>query len=478
MIRTKSVFALKLSLFVAMTTVIVGADAYAQEAADKPKRGPKFFNLRQNEDFSYLDGDPDSYTADFWDPIKNIHLSDDWRLSIGGEFRYQLIAESNISYGARARTQDTFNLFRFMLHFDLKYKNVFRIFAQGVHAFDEDRDLAPRGIDENRWDLQQLFFDVMILGEDVPLTLRVGRQDLQYGKQRFISPLDWANVRRRFDGVKLFWKTKNWDADFWYVKPTIVERREGDDFNRNYDFYGFYATYKAIPRHAIDFFLFATDNVGNAVNPNGKAGDVTRFTAGTRFYGKAAGFDYDAMLAGQWGRWAGDTIQAWAWSLYGGYTFEEVKCKPRVGFGVDWASGDEDPRDGKVGTFDQLFPLGHAWLGYLDLIARQNVTALHINASAWAVPKKVKCTIAWHTFWKDAERDAIYNSGGRVTVRDPLGRNGTDIGQELDLTVNWKISRHSDCLFGYSRFWGGNAIIGTGNSDNPELIYFQYRYKF
>ena len=53
----------------------------------KPLRGPKYLNLRYDEDFSYLDGPEDSYEADFFDPIKRIHLSDDLTLSLGGSFR-------------------------------------------------------------------------------------------------------------------------------------------------------------------------------------------------------------------------------------------------------------------------------------------------------------------------------------------------------------------------------------------------------
>ena len=200
---------------------------------DKPLPGPKYLNLRWDEDFSYLDGEPGSYREDWSDPIKNIHLGDDWRLTLGGELRYRLEAETNKAFGATEPAQDTFHLFRYMLHADLKYRKVFRVFVQGIAAFDEDRDLAPRGIDENRWDLQQLFFDVRVLGEDLPLTLRVGRQELQYGNQRYVSPLDWVNVRRRFDAVKLFAKGKKWDLDLWYAKP--VDSRQVQRKQRRFD---------------------------------------------------------------------------------------------------------------------------------------------------------------------------------------------------------------------------------------------------
>ncbi len=454
--------------------------ARQQKTTDReaPLRGPKYLNLRYDEDFTYLDGEPGSYREDFFDPIKNIRLGDDWRLSLGGEFRYRMEAETNKAFGATEPAQDTFHLFRYMLHADLKYRKLFRVFAQGIAAFDEERDLFPRGIDENRWDVHQLFFDLRVLGEDLPLTLRVGRQEMQYGGQRYVSPLDWAGVRRRFDGVKLFAKGKTWDVDLWYVKPVVVQRKQRDRYNEDLDFYGAYVTYKGFPRHGVDAYFFAVDDTGARLNPNGRAGDRSIYTLGSRFWGKTAGFDYEAELAGQWGRWAGDTVQAWSWTLDGGYTFDDWACKPRIGAGFDWASGDEHPGDGKVGTFDQLFPFSHYYLGFLDRIARQNITTLNVNLSAWPVPKKVKTKLTYHTFWLNANEDALYIAPGAAIRRDPTGNSGTEIGHELDLTLLWNVDRHSKVLLGYSHFWHSDVIRQTGVSENADLFYVQYGFKF
>lgn len=143
-----------------------------------PRKEPKYLDLRYDEDFTYLDGDPGSYQVDFCDPIKNIDLGNDWRLTLGGELRFRMEAETNKSFGSTEPAQDTFTLYRYLLHADLKYRKSFRVFVQGITAHDEDRDLALRATDENLGDLHQLFFDVRILGENQPWTLRVGRQEL------------------------------------------------------------------------------------------------------------------------------------------------------------------------------------------------------------------------------------------------------------------------------------------------------------
>ncbi len=445
---------------------------------DQPKVGPKYFDLRYDEDFSYLEGPPDSYKPDLFDPIKNFDLGDDWRLSLGGEFRFRMEAETNKAFGATEPAQDTFTLYRYFLHADLKYGKAFRVFAQGIAAFDEDRDLALRPTDENRWDLHQLFFDMRILGEDQPWTLRLGRQELSYGNERLVSPLEWVNVRRRFDGVKLFARLEKWDIDFWYAKPVVVQRKQGDRFDEDVDFYGLYATFKGIPRHGIDLYLLALDDTGNRSNPNGNMGDRNNYTLGSRFWGKTGGFDYETELAGQWGHWAGDTVHAWTWAIDGGYTLEDVVWKPRLGAGFDWASGDASPGDGRVGTFDQLFPLGHKYFGFLDLFGRQNITDAYVNLSAWPVEKKVRTALVYHAFWLDDDQDALYDVSGAPGRRHATGHSGTEIGHEIDLTVSWKFDFHSSLLFGYSHFWDSDFVIQTGPSEDADLFYVQYSFKF
>ncbi|MCB9851968.1 MAG: alginate export family protein [Phycisphaerales bacterium] len=451
-------------------------------ASDQPLPGPKYLGLRYNEDFSYLDGPDGSYQPDFFDPIKNIHLSDDLTLSVGGSVRGRLEAITNPTFGSAEPAQDTYFLHRYFIHTDLRYRKLVRVYFEGVNAMIEDRDLPLLGIHENRWDFHQLFLDVRPLGENTPLTLRVGRQELLYGAQRLISPLDWANTRRRFDGVKLFYSDKTFDLDVFYVRPIPIDLSEGlnrkpDEYREEEHFYGIYGAYKGIPDHYVELYLLGLHDTGDLRNANGRIGDRTLLTAGGRVGGKSGGFDYDGELMGQWGTFAGDTIRAWGAAVDAGYTFKEVSWKPRIGAGFDYGSGDDDPTDGAHETFNQLFPLGHAYLGYLDLFARQNVIATNINLTA-KPHEKIVAKLEWMTFWNDSEKDALYNAGGGIVRRDPTGRSGHDIGNELDLTIKYQLDVHSSMLFGYSHFWGNNFIKTTGPSQDADFIYVQYELKF
>jgi hypothetical protein len=232
-----------------------------------------------------------------------------------------------------------------------------------------------------------------------------------------------------------------------------VQRNHFDDWDERFDFYGAYFKYLGIPRHGLEVYAFAIDDSGDRLNPNGHAGDVNRYTLGTRLHGRTGGFDYEAELDGQWGSWAADRIEAYAAALEAGYTWKERSWSPRLGLGLDWASGDRDPNDGSVETFDQLFPLGHAFLGYLDLIGRQNVRAANINLTLRPAPEKVVVQMAGHAFCLDSDQDFLYNAGARGTRRDAGGESGREVGYEFDITLAWDIGFHQTILLGYSHFW-------------------------
>lgn len=453
----------------------------------KPLPGPRYAPVRYDDDFSYLDGPKGSYAPDFFDPIKRIRLGDDLTLSLGGEARGRVEAVTHKLYGAEAPSQDTYFLHRYLYHADLEYRRLLRLFVQGTNAWVEDRDGTPLPQPEDRFDVHQMFIDLRILGEQVPLTLRFGRQELLYGKERLVSPLGWANVQRAWDGVKTFWRGAIWDVDAWYAHPVEIVNRDVDNYDSNVDFYGLYATYKGIRNHGVDVYFLSLRDENGYTNSNvdlsdaGHRGDLTVMTAGSRLWGKTPVgphvWDYDTEFASQFGQSAGDNVCALMGSADTGYTLSNVPAEPRIGLGFDYASGDGDPRDGTHGTFNQLFPLGHAYFGYLDQVGRQNIWAQNVNLTLKPI-ESVTTRLAWHTFWLDKNQDALYNAAGGRVRRSLAGGVSDEVGHELDLTIQWRIDPHASLLFGYSHLWPGDFISETGSDLDPDLFYLQYLYQF
>lgn len=496
-----------------MTAVAVALMAAGTSAADAPPaaasqpattqksatsapaelKGPRYLALRCDEDFSYLDGPEGSYVHDVFDPIKNIHLDENWRLRLGGEARVRWESETNRNFGARDPSHDAYLLYRELLHADLRYRNLFRIFIEGIDARVADRDLPQIPGMENAFDMQQLFADVRILGEQSPLTLRVGRQELSYGKERLIGKLDWMNQGRRFDGAKLRYSSAKLDVDAFWVKPVFFMNRpftnpwnthinEGmnrkpDHWREEQNFYGLYSTYKGIAGHAIDVYFLGLNDRGIFVNANNRYGDLNVYTIGSRFAGATGRLDYDIECAGQWGKWDGDEVHAWMVGSDFGYTFADVPTTPRLGLGFDYATGDDTPRDQSHDTFNQLYPTGHAFLGYIDLVARENIIAPNVNVT-FKPHKSVTAKLFFYHFWLDSNLDALYNAGANPIRRNVSGSSGNDVGSELDARVIWQVDVHSSLMVGYSHFWPSSFINTSGFSRDADFVYIQYQFKF
>lgn len=91
----------------------------------------------------------------------------------------------------------------------------------------------------------------------------------------------------------------------------------------------------------------------------------------------------------------------------------------RLFVGFDRASGDHVP-GGDVETFNQLFPLGHAYLGFIDPVGRQNVTAVSFGVDTKPF-RGITVAVAEHNFWLADTDDALWpGSYGREQL-DPLG---------------------------------------------------------
>ncbi len=460
------------ALFIVLFLTLAVVLAFDVRAAESGKLGPKYLNLRYDEDFSYLGGPESSYVKDPWDSVKWIKIAEDWHLTLGGQARLRFESETNKRFGDIEPSHDAFLLQRYFLHADLRHSDGLRFFLQGKFTHANDRDRGGFASLEDHADFHQACADIPFGSA----TWRLGRQELQYGNQRLISPLDWGNLRRTFDGIKIFADLADWRLDAFAVRPVINDRRNLDDEDEKIDFYGFYSTWKGTKALAADFYFLMLKNNNLAANANGTTGRRTVYTIGNRLWGRRGSWDYETEAAAQFGTFAGDRVRAWMATAGTGYTFADVAWKPRIGLLYDYASGDRNPGDGTHSTFNQHFPLGHAWFGYLDLVGRSNIHA--IKAQLKVKPsRKITVWADFHTFFADQDRDALYSASG-TAIRTPTSSGSHKIGHELDLTMKYAIDKHTTALVGWAHLWPGGFIGRTGPSESPDLIYALIEYKF
>jgi hypothetical protein len=449
----------------------------AQATAERPKYG----SLRFEEDWSFLRDY--SGPRDTFDAIKYLPLSEDgnvW-LSLGGQVRERLEIWNHFNFDQTpgADSNDAYLLSRLRFHADLHVTPYFRVFAEGKSALSTDRDLpgGRRNIEEDQIDLQNGFAELKApqAGPVNALTFRAGRQELLLGRERFVSPLDWTNTRRTFDTLSLSGMTHGWKTTSFVSHLVNVKERSFNDHDLDVDFHGLYVTNPKVPVVGLlDLYYFYLGR--NDVTFSGESGDEDRHTLGTRLYGPIGEsiFDYEVELDLQLGEVGSADIYSWSVASVLGATLPEDEWKPRLELSFDYAMGDDDPGDGDANTFNQLFPLGHAYLGFIDYVGRQNI--IHIQSMAAIKPiAPVTLRMDLHYFWRAQDEDALYNAGGAVVRAGNLG-SSRDVGGEIDLLATYAFDAHLMLLGGYSHFFAGEFIDQSGKDQDTDFIYFSLQY--
>jgi len=85
----------------------------------------------------------------------------------------------------------------------------------------------------------------------------------------------------------------------------------------------------------------------------------------------------------------------------------------------------------RVETFNQLFPFGHYFLGYVDAVGRQN--SVDFSTGVTIKPReKWSANLDAHFFFRADDDDALYNAGG-VPIRSRGVDDSDEVGAELAL---------------------------------------------
>ena len=431
---------------------------------------------RWNEDYSYLRY-PGSHT-DFFDPIKYIPLNarGDTYLSFGGQARYRYDYFNNSEFGAGPQDENGFHLFRFLAHADAHFGPNFRVFVQFGSSLEYDRVGGPRPGDVDDFYVQQGFADLNFPFSDTNnLLVRFGRQELIYGAQRLISPNDWGNVRRSFEGLRLSLTMPNDTLDGFLVRPVIIEKshfNSGDDHTAFAGIYNVTAFPDLLPQASprFDSYLLLLDR--SPSQTTGYPVDSDTFTLGVRPHANLGDWDFDLEADWQFGHYASSSICAYSIATEAGYTFSKVKFTPRVSLGFDLASGSANPAH----RFNQLFPPLYMYLGHLYLFGRENIIDLHSGLTLNLTPD-VTLWLAEHIFWRQNSNDAVYSLTSTV-VRASDGSRALYIGNEFDISAAWQVDRHLAAYMGWAHLFTGQFINDTGPHSDPDFFYVMLTYTF
>jgi len=455
--------------------------------SSRPAPPPKYTLSRWDENYTYLQNP--SNRTDCLDSIKYIPLngSGDWYASFGGQIRDRYEYFNNYTFGAGPQTRDGYNLARLTENVDMHFGPDIRVFVQGDSAFETGRDGGPRPTDRDELDLEQGFGDYLIpIGGDMALTLRAGRQYLQFGAERLIGPSDFLNARHTFDGFRADLDSKDNSLDFFLVRPVLVEFYRFDSSDDKNALAGIYDTLQ-LPQlmpaanSKLEMYTLYLDRLGASFPTLSGMGTEDVYTLGARFTSVPKPFDFDVEGDYQVGSFQSADVNAYSFATKDGFTLSGVLLHPRVFFGFDIASGGNRNR-GTIGTFNQLYPSGHGQFGNIDAIGRQNIIDIDPGLDLTLLEHQqyvdsLKLRMSFYEFWRQSLEDGVYTAAGTV-LRAAGTSNSRYIGNELDFLLNWQIDRHLSAYVGYSHFFPGGFISTTGSSRDIDFFYTAVTYTF
>ncbi len=397
---------------------------------------------------------------------------------VGGSVRLRYEMKQDFAFGAAvaSNTQDYWlHQLRLHMQWQPSDKVLLRIEGQDarIHSATLTHNInneATPNIFEDHFDIHQAYVDVFLLAGDS--TLRMGRQKLNLGVQRMVASLEWVNTARVWDGIRWTSQFNAHDIDIFAtqlvpVNPTAANNHDNTGSRMfNSRFNGIYYSNAMMDKTKVELYLLQ--------RLESKVSDDIR-TLGLRVAYQEDIYDADAEWMSQSGEFGGMTHDAFAYHV--GMGMKVAWMATHIGVAYNFGSGDSDATDNQHQTFDNLYPLNHAYYGFMDFFSLQNMRNAELVLKS-KLSKNLMLRTAWQGFWLDNEdTDAWYNAGAKA-VRTATTDVDSSVGQELDLTLIYKLAQYKmKIVGGYSRFFSGDYIQATGSrSAEADVLFVQVKW--
>jgi len=448
-------------------TIVIASTAFAQAApgATAPTR-PGISFYRWQEDWSVL-ADPSLRTEPL-DCLKYIPLSSsdpESYISLGLTVRERFESNDAPLFGVGKTEGDAYLLDRVQMHVDIRPDSHWQAFVQLEDVRAPWKDVITP-VDENQLDLRLAF---LVYTNDLVgglLKVRVGRQEMAFDLQRFVSVRDGPNVRKAYDAVWVDWEKDLWRFIAFWSHPVEYEHNHPfDDFSsRALQYCGFRVEMTDVGpgKLSVYYSRFIQDGATYLF----ARGNESRNILDARYAGAFNDFDWDLEAMGQTGGVGSKNVQAWAFGTLGGYTFSNFLWNPRLGLQVDAASGNRNPSGDTLETFNPLFPNGYyvtlsGYTGYVNLI--------HVKPSITVRPTRSLTLLgAIGLQWRETVADAVYVQP-ITPVPGTAGHSGRWTGFYGQLRADWAITANLASAIEFVHFQVGDAIRNAGGHNSDYL---------
>ncbi|MCK5747640.1 MAG: alginate export family protein, partial [Oricola sp.] len=277
---------------------------------------------------------------------------------------------------------------------------------------------------------------------------------------------DGTNVRRTWDGIRFAATHGDWRADFFAARPVSVDPTGvfNDDSDKGRLLAGAYATGPA-PAGKIDLYYLFAESDGRATIEG--VADQRRHSFGARLFNSDGPWfrNWEAVL--QTGEHGDNDIRAWTIAGITGRKFDVAPLAPAFTLSTNIASGDKHSGDGKLGTFDALYPRGN-YFSNLALLGPANF--FNVNPSVDLHPhEKLTLTAGVNFYWRLELADGVYSPSGAL-YRAPGGSAARYVNTAVSLGAAWEATERLSFEAVYTHSAPGRFFRETGPDASTEFL--------
>lgn len=454
----RRLFAASYGLASMAALVLMAAPVQAQVGTDA-QRAPTLTIERYPEDWSRL-ADPAERTGHWTERFKYIPLSESGStyLTTGVEIRSRYEGYEDEQWGAAPDNDYVWH--RVMPYADLHVGAV-RLFSQPIISGISGNDVPNTPVDTTGADMLQAFAEVeMDVAQGVTLRASAGRKLVSLGAGRLIDKRYGPNVPLAFDGLDASLTGASRQVRVMFMRP--VDSRPGDmddRASRQEVFWGVYATQwlTASKSGGFDLYYLALRD-RNAVFDQGAGREVVH-SLGGRIFGDTGDWRWNVEGVVQRGSFAGGRVEAWGVGGEIARRFRRVPLAPELAVTLDIISGDGDPDDNRLGTFNPLFPRGKYFAAQSPVGPRN---LIHLQPSFTVHPSEAfAVSLTGIAYWRESTGDGLYNIPGFL-VRSGRDSDARFIGKQGELAVAWQTTPELNLSASVSLFAPGAFIRDTG----------------
>ncbi|MBO9575766.1 MAG: alginate export family protein [Sphingobium sp.] len=419
---------------------------------------PDLTNARYDEDWSVLADKP----AEGTDRFKYIPIGSDAWLTTGLELRARSEIYQNNLWGDTPHPDDGYVLLRALPYADVHAGPV-RVFVQPVAGYAASMADGASPVDQTRVDLLQGFADVKLPVGDASLTLRGGRQMLPLGSERIVGTRYGPNLPLAFDGGRAIIQSGAFKLSLFALRPVKPGPGSFDDASSPTKLlWGAYATGPSLDLH----YLGYRNRAASFADGSGRE---VRHSLGARSFGRSGPWHWNVEAVLQFGRFAGGDILAWTVGSEFGHRSRGIDAMVRF----DVISGDSHAGDGRLGTFNALFPKGK-YFGELSPIGPYNIINLNPHVTI-DLDERLTLGLAAQAYWRYATADGIYDVPGNL-LRGP--GPGKFVGKQAEAVLDWAPTRTLSFTASLSAFDPAGYIRATGPAGSIAMVGLEAGYKF